>query len=145
MQKSKLAKGLIKSTKLRYFVLKQNPQTAEARLEYYEGRIFRGSTSLHDAYIRPSRKPGHFVVATVRTSNEIAREMTLQGEVEEARAWILALRQAAYAYHNALKPQATGSQSKADPAATTAHQPSPSVSSADYQKIASNIEAAEGV
>ena len=42
LKKSKLAKGLIRSTKLRWFVLKQHPTTLDARLEYYEGKQFRG-------------------------------------------------------------------------------------------------------
>ena len=53
LKKSKLAKGLIKSTKLRWFVLKQDPVNLEGRLEYYEGMLFRGNP--HSAL--PSPRP----------------------------------------------------------------------------------------
>jgi hypothetical protein len=36
----------LKSTKLRYFVLKQNPDTYVSRFEYYEGLILKGALEM---------------------------------------------------------------------------------------------------
>lgn len=114
LTKSKLAKGLLKSTKLRFFVLKQNPVTSEARLEYYEGMLCRGTTSLRGADVRPARKPGTFTLRTWRAKGDLARTMTLQtedGTIEGATAWILALQKAAYAFRQAQGPEVAAAES----------------------------------
>ncbi len=51
--KTKWAKGIHKSSKLRWFVLKQHPATGSAELEYFEGMSFKGSAPLAGARIVP--------------------------------------------------------------------------------------------
>ncbi|EGD75983.1 hypothetical protein PTSG_00691 [Salpingoeca rosetta] len=103
LQKTKLAKGLIPSTKLRWFALKQNPKTYESRLEYYEGRTCKGWISLRDAVVMPTRKLGAFTVTTYHKHGAatVARTMKLQGETHDQHSstgWVVALKNAAKSY-----------------------------------------------
>lgn len=98
LTKSKLAKGLLPSSKLRYFVLKQDSATLEARLEYYEGMLFRGSCALDCAAVKPASKPGTFSIVTRKRGGD--RTITLQADaahVEDATKWVIAIKQAALA------------------------------------------------
>ncbi|EDQ91127.1 uncharacterized protein MONBRDRAFT_36460 [Monosiga brevicollis MX1] len=109
LSKSKLAKGLIRSTKLRWFVLKQDPVSRESRLEYYEGRLFRGSCTLRDAVICPAKKPGTFSIQTPRAQG--SRTITLAtdaNQVDQATQWVLALKRAATSSRDAAAAAANG-------------------------------------
>eukprot|EP00038_Savillea_parva_P016191 m.16208 g.16208 ORF g.16208 m.16208 type:complete len:512 (-) comp3365_c0_seq2:6-1541(-) len=81
----------VKSTKLRYFVLRQHPDTMLAHLEYYLGLKLKGSLKLVDTEIT-LEAPGRFVVVC---SN--GRRVYLAAEnhnVDTAVAWVLALEHA---------------------------------------------------
>eukprot|EP00049_Salpingoeca_infusionum_P027480 m.32638 g.32638 ORF g.32638 m.32638 type:complete len:365 (-) comp9539_c1_seq1:191-1285(-) len=121
--KTKLAKKVMKSKKLRWFVLKQNPVSYEARLEYYEGMLLKGSITLKDVRVVPAKKPGTILLETNRAVGVTAksgkgRSMTLMSEknpVPEATIWILAIRQAAADYADHTKKTATAKQSSTQP------------------------------
>ncbi len=97
LQKTKTVKGFHKSTKLRWFVLKQDPIKLEARLEYYEGMLFRGSAALKGAVVKPSKNQGHFEVRTPKRTRVPTRTFYLAvdgHDIAEATTWVLALQQA---------------------------------------------------
>jgi len=82
--------------------------------------LFRGSSSLRGADVRPARKPGTFTIRTWRRQNELSRTMTLQaesGSIEEGTSWILALQKASLAYKTALNSPAAGEGAEGDAAA----------------------------
>lgn len=115
LHKTKLAKGLIPSTKLRWFALKQNPNTFESRLEYYEGRTCKGWLSLRDAEILPSDKIGCFTVISHHRheSSTVARSMKLQAEAHDPQrgaGWVLALQSAAKVFRENAKARQEQSQ-----------------------------------
>ncbi len=83
-------KKLHKSTKLRLFVLKQDPYTLASCLEYYEGRSIRGSAVLVNARIHPE-KAGVFLVHTADRTFILQAE---RGDLLASVSWVLALQQA---------------------------------------------------
>jgi len=88
----------VKSTKLRFFVLKQEPNTKAAELEYYEGKVLKGVVNMAGAMIVPD-KPGRFrvLVKQIRHKKEITREMELASEedkIKDCMGWVVALQQA---------------------------------------------------
>eukprot|EP00047_Mylnosiga_fluctuans_P005155 m.238755 g.238755 ORF g.238755 m.238755 type:complete len:256 (+) comp13356_c0_seq1:23-790(+) len=97
-------KKLHKSTKLRMFLLKQDPGSLAARLEYYEGMSFRGAAHLEHARIQPELS-GNFLVHTPKRTFYLQSE---KGDLKVATAWVLALQQAILsASKNAPKPSST--------------------------------------
>ena len=117
LHKTKLAKGLLPSTKLRWFVLKQNPNTFESRLEYYEGRTCKGWISLSEAFVLPTRKMGSFIITTYHKhgSGTVARSMKLQAEGRNlfvATGWLVALSNATKSYKEHSSPSAKEQQQK---------------------------------
>ena len=83
-------KKIHKSTKLRMFLLKQNPTSLAATLEYYEGFSFRGSANLENARIHP-QKGGVFLVHTKNRTFHLQAE---RSDLRVATNWVLALQQA---------------------------------------------------
>eukprot|EP00039_Didymoeca_costata_P027269 m.18046 g.18046 ORF g.18046 m.18046 type:complete len:411 (+) comp6176_c0_seq1:79-1311(+) len=91
-KRSKKSFNAVKSTKLRFFVLKQEPQTFETELEYYEGMIMRGVIPICGAAIIPdSERPGKFRIENQGRTVELATE---KSKVNDSLAWIMALQQA---------------------------------------------------
>lgn len=86
----KVSKGFHKSTKLRYFMLKQDPITRSSQLEYYEGLVRKGVVPLRNTEIRLT-KPGAFIVISDGRDTELATEKT---KIKDAMGWVLALQQA---------------------------------------------------
>eukprot|EP00041_Stephanoeca_diplocostata_P017444 m.351445 g.351445 ORF g.351445 m.351445 type:complete len:494 (+) comp20701_c0_seq1:302-1783(+) len=91
-KKSKKSFNTLTSTKLRYFVLKQEPMSRRAHLEYYEGLILKGALPLRDAEIRLER-PGRFVIICQDREVHLRTEET---QVSEGMAWVLALQKASF-------------------------------------------------
>jgi hypothetical protein len=116
-------KKLHKSTKLRLFVLKQDPNTLKSRLEYYEGKSFRGAAVLENAKIHPELS-GVFLVHTIGRTFILQAE---KGDLKVAMSWVLALQQA---IHSATAPSLKAkAQAAAAPSTSTGslHPPSQSV------------------
>eukprot|EP00053_Salpingoeca_punica_P014267 m.129632 g.129632 ORF g.129632 m.129632 type:complete len:361 (+) comp16410_c0_seq6:1186-2268(+) len=79
------------STRIRYFVLKQNVDTLEARLEQYDGQNFRSSITISSAKIKPTKSKGCFAVDTAKDTLQLRAE---NNDIKTATDWILALQQA---------------------------------------------------
>ncbi len=79
-----------KSTKLRWFILKQHPESLSSRLEYFEGMSMRGGISLDHANIK-MEKDGVFLVETSFRTFILQAE---RGDLKMAMAWVLALQNA---------------------------------------------------
>jgi hypothetical protein len=120
----KRALGLHKSSKLRWFVLKQNPETLESHLEYYEGLQLRGSTSLKDATVKPSKQRGSFEVHTPKRTMIPSRTFHLAVDNDDgklATSWVLALQKSIHAHSR--EREATVSKSKKAPLVPTRDAP----------------------
>ncbi len=83
-------KTMRKSTKLRWFVLKQSPQSLAARLEYYEGMSIRGALALSNARIQ-LESDGEFLIHTPDRTFILQSE---KGKINVSTSWVLALQQA---------------------------------------------------
>lgn len=84
-------KTIRRSTKLRLFLLKQNPVNLAAHLEYYEGFALRGWASLANAVIT-LQNSGVFHVETEKGG--IFYLQCERGDLHSAASWVLALKQA---------------------------------------------------
>jgi len=89
-KKKKVKKGFHKSTKLRFFSLKQDPITRYCQLEYSEGLVVKGILPLQNTEIK-LLKPGVFIIKTNDREVELATE---RNERSGGIAWVLALQQA---------------------------------------------------
>eukprot|EP00047_Mylnosiga_fluctuans_P004945 m.237458 g.237458 ORF g.237458 m.237458 type:complete len:284 (-) comp13143_c0_seq1:98-949(-) len=125
-------KALRKSTKLRLFVLKQNPNTMESRIEYYEGYTPKGGVSLENAKIHVE-KDGVFHILTPSRTFYLQSE---KGNLATATAWVLAIHRAIVKQESAKKSrESMSSPQKPAPA------PTPAVSAST---TSSNTAAIEG-
>lgn len=76
-----------------FSVNRQEPETLNAQLEYYEGMAFRGSLPLSkDTAVLP-HKPGKFSVVSHSLSREVVIS-TEKDKLAEGMAWIVTLQQA---------------------------------------------------
>jgi hypothetical protein len=116
-------KKLHKSTKLRLFLLKQNPTNLASQLEYYEGFSLRGAASLVNARIQP-QKGGVFLV---NTSNRTFYLQAEKGDLKIATSWVIALQQAICSASGSRTASMVSEKGSDDP--PTATPPSPGISS----------------
>ena len=91
VKRKRVKGGLHKSTKLRFFVLKQEPETRVGVLEYYEGIELRGILPLSGATLVPG-KPGRFAIRMAMQKREVFLGCE-PGQLDAGLAWVAALQQ----------------------------------------------------
>lgn len=125
-------KKLHKSTKLRLFVLKQDPHSLGSRLEYYEGKQLRGYAELANARIHPE-KSGVFLVQTPERTFFLQAE---KGDLRVATSWVLALQQAIVTIAKSRSPSMASVASSVSPSsASSLAPPSPSAGMCMYMCV----------
>jgi hypothetical protein len=88
--KTKIVKGIHKSTKLRWVVLKQNPLTRDLRLEYYDGKILKGVANLVGATVL-AKTEGEF---DIRTTDRTFYFQTEKRNLHAAMSWVVTIQAA---------------------------------------------------
>ncbi|EGD83226.1 TKL/LISK/LIMK protein kinase [Salpingoeca rosetta] len=79
----------ITSVKQRWFVLKRNRDTGECILEYYDGKVLRGSVNLKNSQTIPRPGSAHFEIRTPGRTYYLAAE---HANVYQAISWVQVLQ-----------------------------------------------------
>lgn len=85
---------VIAKKKLFYFVLKQNPETLEVRLEQYQGMSFHDFIQLENTHIIPDKHSSKLIID--KSDSRLLLEAEKKSE-KVGKSWTLALQQAALA------------------------------------------------
>lgn len=113
----RVTKGFHKSTKLRWFVLKQEPTMLSLRLEYYEGMAFRGGHALEKVAVKPGSEGSFTLTNNGRKMFELSAD---KGNLKAATSWVVALQRAIGRQAAGPKAAPTKPKEAAEPAVTPA-------------------------